>query len=163
DVMTNPTNLQPEAPVLFPYTRKLLRFIGRKVEGILAVIGTSVQNSDLSFRFLMRGGLKQSEWMNQSAFIGIKTLGIAMLLTVFVEMVTAMQLSKEMAHQGAGGYMGAMMSLALIRELAPIMTAVAVVAMAGSAFAAELSTMQITRQVDALTVMHVSPVRYLIL
>jgi len=87
---------------------------------------------------------------------------VALTMTTFSGMVIALQVATEMVKQGAENYVGALVAASLLRELAPIMTGFSVIAMSGSAFAAELSTMQITSQVDALKVLHVHPVRYLI-
>lgn len=147
----------------FPYTRHFLHLVWRRMEHNIGMIGASVENTRGIIRYLSKGKFDRREWFAQSAFIGIDTLGIGLILTTFCGMVIALQLAKEMARQGAGNYVGALESLALVRELGPIMTAVAVIAMAGSAYASELSTMQITKQIDALKVLHVDPVRYLIL
>jgi phospholipid/cholesterol/gamma-HCH transport system permease protein len=71
--------------------------------------------------------------------------------------------AQELTKQGAGELVGALVSIAILRELAPIMTGFAVIAMVGSAYSAELATMQIQKQIDALKVLHVNPIRYLVL
>lgn len=115
------------------------------------------------FGFLVRGRIGWRHTMDQAAFVGVDALGVSMILVTFSAMVIALQVAQEMARQGAGEYVGALVSLAVLRELAPIMTGVAITAMAGSAFAAELSTMRITSQIDALRTLQMSPARYLAL
>lgn len=129
----------------------------------LETLGQAVLNAREIFRVILRGQFSFKHFYEQLAFVGVDTLGIAFILSTFSGMVIALQIAKEMVKQGAGDYVGALVSLAIIRELAPIMTGFAVIAMAGSAFAAELSTMQITSQVDALETLHVNPVRYLLM
>lgn len=147
----------------FPLTRQLLDWLQHWLGNICFTIGQSVEISREMVFCLLKGKLKWRHFFSQASFVGVDTLGIALILVVFSGMVIALQVAPEMEKQGAGGFIGALVSLAVLREMAPIMTAVAVVSMAGSAFAAELSTMNITQQIDALRSLHVSPVRYLIL
>ncbi|MCE3235417.1 MAG: hypothetical protein K0Q50_1597 [Vampirovibrio sp.] len=148
---------------MFPFTRKAIVAVGREGLAFLDTLGSAVQYSGEIVRFILAGQFNFRHFLQQLAFVGIDTLGISLIMTTFSGMVIALQIAKEMVKQGAGDYVGALVSMALIRELAPIMTAFAVIAMAGSAYAAELSTMQITSQVSALRVLHVSPIRYLLM
>lgn len=152
-----------ERIVWFPLTRNLWQFTRRELANLFLVIGQAVLMTRTMTGFLIRGKLKPRHFFEQAAFVGLDTLGIALIMVTFSAMVIALQVAQEMVKQGAGGYVGALVSLAVLRELAPIMTAVAVTAMAGSAFAAELCTMQISKQVDALRTLHVDPIRYLVL
>jgi phospholipid/cholesterol/gamma-HCH transport system permease protein len=148
---------------LFPYTRKALAAVGRECRVFLDTLGHATFNTRAVIGYIVRGQFSFKHFTEQLAFVGVDTLAISLIMTTFSGMVIALQIAKEMVRQGAGDFVGALVSLAIVRELAPIMTAFAVIAMAGSAYAAELSTMQITNQVDALEVLHVNPVRYLIL
>jgi phospholipid/cholesterol/gamma-HCH transport system permease protein len=101
--------------------------------------------------------------MQQAAVIGWNTLWMGSLMSTCFGMVIALQVAKEMAQQGAGPFVGAMVSLAIVRELGPLMTGFSGIAIAGSAFTSELCTMRLTQQMDALHIMRVSPLRYLAL
>ncbi|MGE0200031.1 MAG: MlaE family ABC transporter permease [Candidatus Melainabacteria bacterium] len=147
----------------FPLTRFGLAVIRAKTEGVLETLGLSVDYGGQVLRFLLAGKLSRTRLLQQASVVGVDSLGIALVLTTFSGMVIALEMAKEMAKQGAGNFVGALVALSIVRELAPIMTGFAVIALAGSAFAAELSTMKITNQVDALRVLHVHPVRYLML
>lgn len=159
--------IDPERPraiwVWFPLTRQLGQMLAKGTEDFFCVMGLATQYTVATFKFLFQKRLNLKHYFQQASFVGMDTLGVALTMVTFAGMVIALQISKEMAKQGAGNYIGALVSLAILRELAPVMTGLAVIAMAGSAFAAELSTMQITKQVDALRVLHVHPVRYLVL
>lgn len=158
---------QPASPAvsfqLFPLTRRLLLFAADETRDLFLTIGQATQNTITLTGFVLKGKFNPKHYFQQASFIGIDSLGIALVMVTFSGMVISLQIAKEMAKQGAGNYIGALVSLAILRELAPVMTALAVIAMAGSAFAAELSTMQITKQIDALRVLHVHPVRYLVM
>lgn len=125
--------------------------------------GLAVQSGWVALGFLLRGRLSLRHFIEQCAFIGIDALGISLILTLFSGMVIALQVAQELTKQGAGEFIGALVSMAILRELAPIMTGFAVIAMVGSAYAAELATMRIQKQTDALKMLHVHPIRYLVL
>jgi phospholipid/cholesterol/gamma-HCH transport system permease protein len=158
-----PNTLNTDFRRPFPLTRRVAGFLRREAEGILLMVGMAVNMTVAMGGYLLKGRLKPRHFMDQAAFVGWDTLGIALVMVTFSAMVIALQVAKEMVRQGAGGYVGALVSLAVLRELAPIMTAVAVISMAGSAFAAELSTMNISKQVEALRTFRVDPIRYLVL
>ncbi len=167
--MANPAQtsreLQPNAPKgknLFPYTRRLGHFLLEETREFIEALGLGIYYTGDIIRFLLKGKLNLKHFMHQAAFIGFDSLMIALILTTFSGMVIALQVAKEMVKQGAGNFVGGLVTLAVIRELAPIMTGFAVIALAGSAFAAELSTMKITNQIDALKVLRVNPIRYLV-
>ncbi|MDX2214552.1 MAG: MlaE family lipid ABC transporter permease subunit, partial [Oculatellaceae cyanobacterium bins.114] len=71
--------------------------------------------------------------------------------------------SREFINLGAGTAVGGVLSLALARELAPVLTAVVVTGRVGSAFAAELGTMEVTEQIDALQMLKTDPIDYLVI
>lgn len=125
--------------------------------------GLSLLNTRSCVIFLMQGKLNWRQFFQSAAFCGIDALGLALVMTTFTGMVIALQMAQEMVKQGAGNFVGALMSLSMLRELAPIMTGFSIIAMVGSAYAAELASMKISNQVDALQVLHVNPIRYLLL
>ena len=157
-----PTPIAPET-AWFPLTRWLFRRLRRELDLVALTCGQAVMMAGAAFKLLLRGQLNIAHTIEHSARISMDTLGIALILVVFSAMVIALQLAKDMANQGGSEYVGALVSMTILRELAPVMTAVGMIAMVGSAFAAELSTMQITQQVDALKSFRINPVRYLVL
>jgi phospholipid/cholesterol/gamma-HCH transport system permease protein len=156
-------NLQASIGSLFPFTRRAVKSIRREAVVFLETIGYASLYTFQVFGFVLQGQFSFRHFFQQMAFVGVDTLGIALIMTTFSAMVISLQVSQQMVHMGAGPWVGALVSLSMVRELAPIMTGFSVIAMAGSAFAAELSTMQITSQVSALQVLHVNPVRYLLM
>lgn len=153
---------EPIRPLLFPTTRRLLARVSKDWWNFVYYIGLVVQYTKAIVGYLFQGRMSWQDFYQQAAFVGIDTLGICLIMNTMTGMVIALQLATEMEKQGAGNFVGALVSLAMLRELAPIMTGFSVIAMAGSAYAAELSTMKITSQVDALRVLHIHPTRYLI-
>lgn len=148
---------------LFPFTRRAIQAVGKEWGVFLDTLGNAVYHTGDITGFLLAGRFDFRQFIQQLAFVGVDTLGISLIMATFSGMVISLQIATEMVKQGAADFVGALVALAIVRELAPIMTAFSVIAMAGSAYAAELSTMQITNQVDALKVLHVNPVRYLMM
>lgn len=94
--------------------------------------------------------------------IGVKSTMIVTLVGLFSGMVFALQSGSSFRLFGAETLVGATVGIALTRELAPVFTALMIVARAGSAMAAEIGTMQVTEQVDALQSMAINPIQYLV-
>lgn len=146
----------------FPLTRQLSRLAYRETRNFLEVVGQAAHNLAATCRFIVQGRVVFRHYLEQAAFIGVDAMGIALILTLFSGMVIALQVAQEMTRQGAGELVGALVAMSILRELAPVMTGFAVIAMVGSAYASELATMKIHKQIDALWVLHVHPIRYLV-
>lgn len=98
----------------------------------------------------------------QMALVGFESLPIVLITTLFGGMVLGLHTAKQFVNFGAGQYVGGVVAVSLARELAPTLTGIVVAARIGSAFAAELGSMKITNQVDALRALATNPVRYLV-
>lgn len=98
----------------------------------------------------------------QMEFIGVKSLGIVIITGGFTGMVLALQTYYGFRRFSSEGLVGATVALSMTRELGPVLTALMVTGRAGSAMAAELGSMRVSEQIDALTVMALSPVKYLV-
>jgi phospholipid/cholesterol/gamma-HCH transport system permease protein len=102
------------------------------------------------------------EIINQIYFIGAKSASIVALVGFFTGMVLGLQLFYVMNKFGAVGFLGTAVSLSLIRELGPVLTAIMITARAGSAMTAEIGIQRISEQIDALYTMRIDPLGYLI-
>ena len=98
----------------------------------------------------------------QMEFVGVQSLSVVLITAAFAGMVLALQTYYGFRMFGGESLVGATVALSLTRELGPVFTALMVTGRAGSAMAAELGTMKVTEQVDALYTMSVNPVQYLI-
>lgn len=112
---------------------------------------------------LLAGKIHRRNTMEQMALVGPGSLLIALLTAATVGMVFTIQVAREFISLGAGTAVGGVLSLALIRELVPVLTAVIVTGRVGSAFAAEIGTMQVTEQIDALYMLRTDPIDYLVI
>lgn len=100
--------------------------------------------------------------VHQVFFIGVKSMFVIALVGVFTGMVLGVQGYYTLVKFGSEGLLGAAVSLSLIRELGPVLTAIMITGRAGSAMTAEIGIMRISDQVDALEVMDMRPIRFLV-
>ena len=98
----------------------------------------------------------------QMVFTGIDSLVIAVFVSLFTGIVIAMQSAYQLSKFGANIYVAPMVSVGLARELGPVLTALVVAGRIGAAIAAELGTMKVTEQIEALETMALNPVRFLV-
>jgi phospholipid/cholesterol/gamma-HCH transport system permease protein len=94
--------------------------------------------------------------------IGVQSLGVALTASVFTGMVFALQSAVNMARFGAEAYVGPVSALAILRELGPVLTAILVGGKVASGIAAELGSMKVTEQIDALRTLGVNFVKRLV-
>jgi len=101
--------------------------------------------------------------ISQIILVGPKSLGILIVTASFIGIVFTLQVIKEFLYLNASSVIGAVLYLAFIRELSPVLTAVILTGRISSAFTAELAMMNVTEQVDALYLLRVDPLIYLVL
>ena len=101
-------------------------------------------------------------WIRQIRIIGADSLFLIILIGGFTGMVLGLQGYNTLRRFGSDGALGTVVALVLVRELGPVLAALMIAARAGSAMSAELGAMQSTEQIDALTVMAINPVQYLV-
>jgi phospholipid/cholesterol/gamma-HCH transport system permease protein len=100
--------------------------------------------------------------IRQLRTIGAESFFLVGLIALFTGMVLGLQGYNTLHRFGSEGALGTVVALVLVRELGPVLAALMVTARAGSAMAAELGSMQATEQIDALSVMAINPVQYLV-
>jgi phospholipid/cholesterol/gamma-HCH transport system permease protein len=102
-----------------------------------------------------------SKLLNQIFFIGLKSVLIVCLTALFTGMVLGLQGYYTLIKFGSEGYLGTAVALTIVRELGPVLTAIMIVARAGSAMTAEIGIMRISEQIDALETMNINPLRFI--
>nr|YP_009541627.1 hypothetical protein [Synarthrophyton chejuense]AYR05636.1 hypothetical protein [Synarthrophyton chejuense] len=100
--------------------------------------------------------------IQQMIVVGPESLSICIITAFCIGLVFTLQVVKEFLYLDATSLLGAILSLAFIRELSPVLTAVIIAGRIGSAFTAELATMKITDQIDALYLLKTDPLLYLV-
>ena len=139
----------------------VLLFIGRGTLGFVGKLGAMGVFFSLAFiNIFRRRQLRQI--VNQVFYIGARSSLIVLLVGLFTGMVLGLQLFYSLVKFGSAGALGSAISLSLVREMGPVLTAIMITARAGSGMAAEIGILRISEQVDALYTMRVDPVRYLI-
>ena len=100
--------------------------------------------------------------MRQMAVVGVEALPVVCLIAGFVGLIMALQGAYELKKFGALQYVVSLVGVSITRELGPLMTAIIVIGRSGSSFAAEIGTMTVTEEVDALRTMALEPVDFLL-
>jgi phospholipid/cholesterol/gamma-HCH transport system permease protein len=94
--------------------------------------------------------------------VGNRSLPVILITGMFVGLVLAVQAYDQLESAGFADRMGVLLNLTLVRELGPVLAAVMLAGRVGGALTAELGTMRVTEQIDALRVMGTDPIRYLV-
>ncbi len=111
----------------------------------------------------LRGGMwKVSAVFHQMILIGVRALPMAALTAFSIGLTLAMQSAGELRKLGAESFVPDLVSVSLLRELGPLLIAVIVIGRSGSAVTAELGTMKVSEEIEALEVMAINPIRFLI-
>ena len=108
------------------------------------------------------GSLRKDDTIRYMQRVGVDGLPIVALISFLMGLIMAFMSSVQLEQFGANIYVASLVSLAMTRELGPIMTAIIVAGRSGSAFAAEIGTMKISEEVDALFTMGFNPVSFLV-
>src|SRR4029077_18643051 len=142
--------------------------IGRSTIATVEYVG----GLSIQFGRAMAAGLRLSAfqgsrqgWKNairQMEVVGVGALPVVCLITGFVGLIMALQGAYELKKFGALTYVVSLVGVSITRELGPLMTAIIVIGRSGSAFAAEIGTMTVTEEVDALRTMALDPIDFLL-
>jgi phospholipid/cholesterol/gamma-HCH transport system permease protein len=129
---------------------------------LLEGIGTTASLTLQTVAWLFRPPFRFGQLLSAMEFLGVGSIFIIALTGTFSGMVLALQMFNTLKRLQTEGLVGAIVAIALAREMSPVFAALMVTARVGSAWAAELGNMRITEQIDAITTMGVSPVQYLL-
>ncbi len=141
---------------------KIFEYIGERFTALLEELGGIFSTFIQSVVFLFMPPFRPKLFFKQMEFIGVESSFIILLTGAFTGMVFALQTSYAFRLFGAENLIGPSVALSLARELGPVLTGLMVTGRVGSAMAAELGTMKVTEQIDALATMSINPIQYLI-
>jgi phospholipid/cholesterol/gamma-HCH transport system permease protein len=130
--------------------------------GIVEEVGRAVHIGAGGLVNIFRFPIRLRLTVQQMEFIGVNSLGIIVLTSAFTGAVFTLQSYRAFALFGAEAMVGGTVGVALTRELGPTLTGLLVCGRAGSAIAAEIGSMRVTEQIDALDAMAIDPVNYLV-
>ncbi|MGH9791716.1 MAG: MlaE family ABC transporter permease [Candidatus Acidiferrales bacterium] len=141
--------------------------VGRSTINALAYIGGLARLGGRAAHFTFVGPfqgkpLRLGRAIHQAMMVGVTALPVLSLITFFVGLILALQGAYELRKFGAIQFVASAVAITMTRELGPLMTAIVVIGRSGSAFAAEIGTMKVTEEIDALTTMALNPVQFLV-
>src|SRR6516162_5027463 len=140
--------------------------IGSTVERALAYLGGIAQLLGQALADALVAPLKRSlsvqRACHQAMSVGVEALPVISFITFFIGVIMALQGAYELKRFGALHLVADMVAITITRELAPLVTAIVVIGRSGSAFAAEIGTMKVTEELDAIETMALHPVAFLV-
>ena len=138
------------------------RGLGKYFSDRLAYLGNFSLFSYQTFLWLGWKLPRREQIVHTFYAVGVLSLPVVMLTGMFIGMVLAVQTFAQFQQIGMETALGGVISFSLVRELGPVLAATMLAGRVGSSIAAELGTMRVTEQLDALTSMGVSPIHYLV-
>jgi phospholipid/cholesterol/gamma-HCH transport system permease protein len=136
--------------------------LGRKALGIVLALGRFGTFMGEALLITVTTPPRFNAFLHRVHFIGFRSLLVIVLTGGFTGMVLALQLYLTLSRFGSEAWLGPALAISLLRELGPVLSALMVTGRAGSALTAEIGIMRITEQIDALMVMALNPMRYLV-
>jgi phospholipid/cholesterol/gamma-HCH transport system permease protein len=140
--------------------------VGGATERSIAYVGGLAEITAQSLRLLFLSPLKTGRMLQRAVHeamaVGVGAIPITSLITFFVGVILALQAAYELERLGATQLVANLVAIAITRELGPLITAIVVIGRSGSAFAAEIGTMRVTEELDALKTMALDPVAFLV-
>lgn len=153
--MTTTTLERPHPPGLLQRLRERADRTFLYVGGLTDLASQTVQQT-------RRGPIEKALLMQQFEQIGFRSLSIVIITSAFIGMVLALQTAYALEDFGGKLFVGMIVSLSLVRELAPVLMSLMVGGRVGAGMTAELGTMKVTEQIDALRALATNPVRKLV-
>ncbi|MBI3855323.1 MAG: ABC transporter permease, partial [Planctomycetes bacterium] len=152
---------EPEKPSLSEETGRatmaVLRDMGRQV----AFIGELIASAGRAI--LRPSEIRWSDTIRIAEQAGVNALPIISLMGFLIGLILAFQSASQLKVLGAEVFVADLVAVSVVRELGPLMTAILLAGRSGAAFAAEIGTMKVNEEVDALTTMGLQPLRFLVL
>ncbi len=153
---------KPASSPLLARGSSLLDRVRRKTDEGLLYLGGLSDLATQTIQQFIRGPIDRAVVVAQFDQIGVRSLSIVAITSLFIGMVLALQTAYSLSDFGGSLFIGKVVSLSLIRELAPVLMALMVGGRVGAGIAAELGTMKVTEQIDALRALATNPVRKLV-
>ena len=140
----------------------MLDRVGRATLNFFEYAGGLTLLSFESAGFMLRLRIRLAETFSQCYLLGVQSLIIVLLTSLFTGMVISLESAQQAVQFGVGSLVGGAVAYASVRELGPMLTAVVVAGRVGAAIAAEIGSMVVTEQIEALRSMGLEPARFLV-
>lgn len=144
------------------YISKFLEVVGHRTSGFLAEVGSVLIFLLQTLRWTFTPPFYWKSVLKQMEQIGFNSIPVVITTALSTGMVLALQSYTGFKRFGAETLIGTVVSLSMTRELGPVLTGLMVAGRAGAAMAAELGTMRVTEQIDALSTLATNPMKYLV-
>jgi phospholipid/cholesterol/gamma-HCH transport system permease protein len=141
---------------------RILDRFGRATTNFFEYAGGLAILSGESLGFVARLRIRVNETISQCALLGVQSAVIVLLTSLFTGMVISLESAQQAVAYGFGNFIGGAVAYTSVRELGPMLTGVVVAGRVGSAIAAELGSMVVTEQIEALRSMGLEPARFLV-
>lgn len=109
-----------------------------------------------------RSKQRKGTFIQQGVLLGVEALPIVGLLSFIIGFILSLQSAVQLKNFGANVFIADLLAVTMVREMGPMMTAIIVAGRSGSAIASEIATMQVTEEIDALKMMALNPIRYVV-
>jgi phospholipid/cholesterol/gamma-HCH transport system permease protein len=139
-----------------------LAAIGAEARGFFDTLGGIAILGARTVSIAARGGIEADATLRQLYLIGVRSLSLALLVGTFTGMVFSLQFIVALERFGAAQTVGTVTSLAIFRELGPVLTSLMVGGRIAAGIAAEIGSMQVSEQIDAIRALGADPVRKLV-
>ncbi len=143
--------------------KRIIERIGRFVSLFILEAGGIVLFTFRTLRHLFTPPVDLKLIIQQMLSIGVRSFPVVFITSIFTGMVLALQTYTGFKRFGAETMVGSVVALSMTRELGPVLTGLIVTGRAGAAIAAEIGTMRVTEQIDALETLATNPLKYLVL
>ena len=141
---------------------KWLELIGRKATNFIEEVGKIILLFGQTIKWTLRPPLSLKNIFKQMEAFGVQSVPVVLITAISTGMVLALQSYTGFKRFEAESLVGTVVALSMLRELGPVLTGLIVAGRAGGAMAAELGTMRVTEQIDALSTMATNPIKYLV-
>lgn len=145
------------------YIDKIFYVLGSRVVEIIDISGFTILLLAKATFYCKNAFDKRKEIFKQMYIAGVKSLLVCSLVAVFVGMILALQTGIELMRFQQQNFVGNLVITTMTREMGPLMTGIIIIASVGSAMAAEIGTMKVSEEIDALEMMSISPVKFLVM
>lgn len=142
-------------------TYQLYRLFTKQVDDFFTTLGEITVKTFAVLKYILKVDVRREALIEQCSRFGVSSLPITLSIVGMSSIIVAMQVAGEMVKQGAGNFVGMLVTVLIVREDAVIMSGFAIISMIGSSLAAEIATMRVTEQIDAIQTLKVDPIKYL--
>jgi phospholipid/cholesterol/gamma-HCH transport system permease protein len=148
-----PTDHSPSTPV---------HRLGEQIFDVISDIGGLAGFAGLTFAWMVRRVPRWSVLLPNFYAIGVSSVPVVAITGTFIGMVLAIQTYSQFSAMGLATRLGSVINISLLKELGPVLAATMLAGRVGSSMAAELGTMRVTEQIDALSALGTNPIYYLV-